>query len=709
MTAAGEWPFPLDAFQQEAIAAIDGGRSVLVAAPTASGKTVVAEHAIDRTLAEGRRSFYTTPLKALSNQKFRDLSRRLGPARVGLITGDNVLRGDAPVVVMTTEVLRNMLYARSPALVDLGCVVLDEVHFLEDPYRGPVWEEVVLGLAADVRLVALSATVSNAGELGDWLALQHGPTDVVVERRRPIPLRTRYLVGERRRGRRLHRLPILVKGRPNHEGSRYDVESGDRRGRRGQGSRRDGHRASGRPWRTPRRDEVLRELQHLDLLPCIDFVFSRAGCEEARDRMVRDGVRLTDERQEAEIAEWVDRRLAVLSADDLAVLGVDRWREGLLRGVAAHHAGMLPLFKEVSEELFAAGLVGLVFATETLAVGVNLPARSVVIERLTRFTGESHEVLTPGQFTQLTGRAGRRGMDREGTAVVLWSPFVPFSTVAGLAGSRDFPLRSAFRPTYNMVANLIESRNREEAEGLLRRSFGQFQLDRRLADRGERGEPRGRSRRRRSAEQTDALVVRLAALLGVLEDRGMAEGWSLTERGATLTGIYNESDLLVAEAIASGVFDDLDPPGLAAVVSALSYRRRGPGGGEVHVPGGAAGRRLADLEALWATLAATEEAAGLEPIAAPDPGFARSVLAWTAGGDLADVLGDDFTGGEFVRNVRLVADLLRQMAKVAPPRLAATARRSLASLERGVVTLTREFGGDGEAEADESAGLEVGP
>ena len=692
-----DWPFELDGFQVEAIAALDAGRSVLVAAPTASGKTVVAEHAIARALRDGRRTFYTTPLKALSNQKFRDLSRRLGASEVGLLTGDNSVRGDAPVVVMTTEVLRNMLYAGSDALDSLGCVVLDEVHFLEDPYRGPVWEEVILGLADGIQLVALSATVSNATELGEWLCLEHGPTDVVVERRRPVPLRSHYLVGERSKGGRVNRLPVIVKGRPNREGARYDAEPTGPKGRR-----RD---RPPRRWRTPRRDEVLRELRRRDLLPAINFIFSRAGCEEARDQMVRDGIRLTDERQSAEISSAIERRLAGLPTEDLRVLGVGAWREGLERGIAAHHAGMLPLFKEVTEELFGAGLVGIVFATETLAVGVNLPARSVVVERLTRFTGEGHEVLTPGQFTQLTGRAGRRGMDTEGHALILWSPFVPFDTVARLVGSREYPLRSAFRPTYNMVGNLMVDHSREQAEDLLRRSFGQHQLDCRIEERRER---QGDRRNRRGGESSDDLVGRLGALIEVLEAREMADGWALTEKGLPLVGIYNEADLLIVEALSAGLFDDLDPPGLAAVLSALTYRRRGSGNSEARPFHGPAGRRLAELEGLWADVAADEEAAGLVAMSAPDPGFARSVLSWTAGGELAEVLdgggADAFTGGEFVRNVRLVADLLRQVAKVGPPRVARTARQAVGELERGVVSLTREFAG--ERDDDEAAEFE---
>ena len=717
------WPFELDRFQLEAIRAIDGGRSVLVAAPTSSGKTVVAEHAVDRALASGRRAFYTAPIKALSNQKFRDLGRRLGPGQVGLLTGDNTILSEAPVVVMTTEVLRNMLYAGSTAIDDLAWVVLDEVHFLEDPYRGAVWEEVILNLPPQIGIVALSATVSNSEELGAWLNAVRGPTDVVVERRRPVPLRSHYLVVERRRERMLRRLPVLVKGAPNSEGSRYDIEGRLRRGRNGPG------------WATPRRDEVLRDLRQEKLLPASHFIFSRAGCDEARDGLLRAGMNLNDGRESAEVDVRVDRRLAGVPVGDLEALDVYRWREGLRRGIAAHHAGLLPLFKEITEDLFAAGLLKIVYATDTLALGVNLPARSVVIDKLTKFTGESHEGLTAGQFAQLTGRAGRRGIDVEGHARVCWSPFVRFGQVAGLAMSRDFVLRSAFRPTYNMLANLISTRTREEALDLLARSFGQFQADRLHAEHGERlaamraeaaelragpgggaregsrsdGQRRleGLERRIGWAEQrtpdTD-LVSRMTDMEHVLAVRGLASGWSLTERGVPLTRIYNEAELLVVEALSEGLFDDLEPAGLAAGVSALTYRRRGPGDTPTIVGGGVPGRRLDDLAALADDLATLESSVGLPVPSPPDPGIADMIAGWVEGGSLGAVLDGVLTGGDFVRNVRLVSDLLGQLRKVAPAQVGLAAARAITGLERGVVALS----GAVSETSDDDGGGEVG-
>jgi ATP-dependent RNA helicase HelY len=460
--------FALDRFQQEAVDAVDAGRNVLVAAPTGSGKTVVAEHAVARALADGGRAVYTAPIKALSNQKFSDLKRELGEDQVGLLTGDHSIRPDAPVLVVTTEVLRNMVYAGSRDLDELLWVVLDEVHFLQDPYRGPVWEEVLIHCPSHVRFVCLSATVSNAAELGEWVETLRGPTVTVLEHRRPVELDALYLVGDRSSDRD-HLVPLLVDGRTNPQGVRFDAEPERVRHARG----RPRHR-----FHTPRRLEVVDRLEQEGLLPAIYFIFSRKGCSEAAQQALDAGVRLTGPTERARIREVVEERTAMLEDRDLDVLDYDRFLAALEAGVAPHHAGMVPAFREAVEQCFVEGLVRLVFATETLALGINMPARSVVVERLSKFTGDGHELLTPGQFTQLTGRAGRRGIDDQGAAVVLWSPFTTFDQVATLASSREYPLVSAFRPTYNMVANLVAHYDRTEAERLLGLSFAQFQSDR---------------------------------------------------------------------------------------------------------------------------------------------------------------------------------------------------------------------------------------
>lgn len=469
--------FPLDPFQIEACAALEAGHGVLVCAPTGAGKTVVGEFAVHLALESGRKCFYTTPIKALSNQKFAELAERYGKDAVGLLTGDSSINSDAPIVVMTTEVLRNMLYAESPALRGLSHVVMDEVHFLADRFRGAVWEEVILHLPEDVRLVSLSATVSNAEEFGAWMETVRGDTTIVVDETRPIPLWQHILVGRRlfdlfdakstpAGGRDVVVDPDLLR----HVKQRLALDrmnSWDARGR-GRGS----------DFRPLPRPDVIARLDEEGLLPAITFIFSRAGCEAALAQCVRSRLRLTTPEQTARIREIVDEHTRDLPRADLEVLGYWGWREALERGFAAHHAGMLPAFRETVEELFVNGLVRAVFATETLALGINMPARSVVLERLVKYNGDTHAELTPGEYTQLTGRAGRRGIDVEGHAVVLWQPGVEPADVAGLASTRTFPLRSSFRPGYNMSINLIDRMGAVESRALLERSFAQFQADR---------------------------------------------------------------------------------------------------------------------------------------------------------------------------------------------------------------------------------------
>jgi ATP-dependent RNA helicase HelY len=503
--AAGR-PFALDPFQIDSCRALEEGRGVLVCAPTGAGKTVVGEFAVYRALATGGKCFYTTPIKALSNQKFSDLVAEYGADRVGLLTGDTSINSHADAVVMTTEVLRNMLYADSPDLDGLTAVVMDEIHYLADKFRGAVWEEVILHLPPHVQVVGLSATVSNAEEFGAWLQTVRGHTTVVVDEHRPVPLWQHMLVGRRlydlfstssehfdpsRPNARIRIEPALARAVSDAEAladrfggggsgrGRERSNRDNRGGRAGFGSQHGGsqHGAGGTRWRPTSRVDVIERLDGSGLLPAITFIFSRAGCDAAVTQCVRSGMRLTSEHERSEIRAVIDRRTVDLPEADLAVLGYWEWREALERGIAAHHAGMLPAFKETVEELFVAGLVKAVFATETLALGINMPARTVVLEKLVKYNGEGHVDLTPGEYTQLTGRAGRRGIDVEGHAVVLWSPGMDPHVVGGLASKRTYPLRSSFRPSYNMAVNLTDRMGRRSAKELLEQSFAQFQAD----------------------------------------------------------------------------------------------------------------------------------------------------------------------------------------------------------------------------------------
>ncbi|MDQ0850224.1 ATP-dependent RNA helicase HelY [Arthrobacter sp. B3I9] len=504
--------FELDDFQREACLSLQAGRGVLVAAPTGAGKTIVGEFAIYLALQRGLKAFYTTPIKALSNQKYSELAEKYGASQVGLLTGDTSINGDAPVVVMTTEVLRNMLYADSDTLFDLGFVVMDEVHYLADRFRGAVWEEVIIHLPSEVQVASLSATVSNAEEFGAWLDTVRGQTDVIVSEHRPVPLWQHVMVGKKivdlfagdtrfdeiapageadapaatgafapgaRLGYEVNPALLSMARAESQMNFRGRFGHGGRNQRRQQHERDDAPRGAPRsPVRKATRPQVIASLDRQDLLPAITFIFSRAGCDAAVAQCVSAGLWLTTEQEQRVIASRVDEAAQDIPSDDLDVLGFWSWRDGLLRGLAAHHAGMLPTFKEVVEKLFADGLVKAVFATETLALGVNMPARCVVLEKLDKFNGEAHVNITAGEYTQLTGRAGRRGIDVEGHAVVLWQPGTDPAAVAGLASRRTYPLNSSFRPTYNMSINLLAQFGRVRAREILESSFAQFQADR---------------------------------------------------------------------------------------------------------------------------------------------------------------------------------------------------------------------------------------
>jgi len=459
--------FAFDSFQIAACNSVEDGHGVLVAAPTGAGKTVVGEFASFLALKQGKKCFYTTPIKALSNQKYQEFVERFGSSNVGLLTGDTNINSEASILVMTTEVLRNMLYQGSSTLTNLGSVVMDEVHYLADKFRGAVWEEVLIHLMESVQVISLSATVSNAEEFGEWLGEVRGTIDVIVSEVRPIPLYQHVLIGNKL-------IDLFTKpGQINPEILKLENEALRKvKSRHGRQSRwiEDSNRLS--------RTEIIEKLQRMALLPAITFIFSRVGCDAAVKQCLQSGIRLTTSDERKEILETANRYTQFLAPEDLEVLHHSEWLEALERGIAAHHAGLLPSFKSAVEDLFQRGLVKAVFATETLALGINMPAKTVVLEKLVKYNGEAHVPVTPGEYTQLTGRAGRRGIDIEGNAVIQWSPSIDSATAAGLASTRTYPLRSSFSPTYNMAVNLISRFGCERARGSLESSFAQFQADR---------------------------------------------------------------------------------------------------------------------------------------------------------------------------------------------------------------------------------------
>ncbi|MBD2448379.1 RNA helicase [Nostoc sp. FACHB-152] len=448
------FPFDLDQFQKDAIASLNAGRSVVVCAPTGSGKTLVGEYAIYRALSRGKRVFYTTPLKALSNQKLRDFREKFGPDLVGLLTGDASINRDAPILVMTTEIFRNMLYGTpigqvGTSLVDVEAVVLDECHYMNDRQRGTVWEESIIYCPREVQLVALSATVDNSEQLTDWLNHVHGPTDLIYSDFRPVPLEFHYCNPK-------GLFPLL-----NESKTKINPRL-VKKHKKGQGDKG----KNGRP-EAPGIIYTLSQLQQRDMLPAIYFIFSRRGCDKAV----------------AEVGDlWLvngeESQILREQIDDFLNRNPEAGRSGqiapLYRGIAAHHAGILPAWKVLVEELFQQGLIKVVFATETLAAGINMPARTTVISTLSKRTDTGHRLLNASEFLQMAGRAGRRGMDKQGHVVTVQTPFEGSKEAAYLATSKPDPLVSQFTPSYGMVLNLLQTHTIEQARELVERSFGQY-------------------------------------------------------------------------------------------------------------------------------------------------------------------------------------------------------------------------------------------
>ncbi len=779
--------FGLDPFQEQACDALAKGKGVLVAAPTGAGKTIVGEFAIHLALEKKQKVFYTTPIKALSNQKYAELVARYGPDRVGLLTGDTNNNSDAQIVVMTTEVLRNMIYANSTSLIELGFVVMDEVHYLADRFRGAVWEEVILHLPKDVRIVSLSATVSNAEEFGAWLEEVRGDTEIVVSEVRPVPLDQHVLFGDELMelfapGSKNQRVnPELVQKHSN----KLRIPMGTFRGSKG---KRPKGEIDKRFTRIPKvsKPEVVEILEDNDLLPAIFFIFSRAGCDAAVRTCHQWGVRLTTREEQQEIRYLVEQKTASIADEDLATLGYFEWLSGLERGIAAHHAGMLPAFKEVVEELFLKKLVRVVFATETLALGINMPARTVVLERLDKFNGEARVQITPGEYTQLTGRAGRRGIDTLGHSVIQWSGNLDPASVAGLASKRSYPLISPFRPTANMAVNLIEAFGRKRAREVLETSFAQFQADRsvvglakgirekqisldgyaksmechlgdffayssirrELSDiekalsagrtRAERGkdirQTKGRSEQERKlaelkvrikthpchlcshreahsrwAERWWQLHRETQAIIDQIEGRtnlvastfdkicdllieleyldDSVEDLQVTESGKMLARIYGERDLLVAEALRSGIWDKLDAPGLAAIAASLVYEpRRDDENFEPRSPKGSFSEAFTKTQILWEELESLAKKHKLQRSSRLEMDLSYAIHRWCTGAKLDLVLESaDLLPGDFIRWCKQIIDLLEQLAKAADGPIANKARDAVDQVKRGIV------------------------
>jgi ATP-dependent RNA helicase HelY len=761
----GRYPFSMDDFQIRGCEALESGKSVLVAAPTGAGKTIVGEFAAFLAMESGKKCFYTTPIKALSNQKFQDLSAMFGETNVGLLTGDTSINSEAPIVIMTTEVLRNMIYSASTTLTDLRYVVMDEVHYLADRFRGAVWEEILIHLPESIQVAALSATVSNAEEFGDWLQTVRGEMKVIVSESRPVPLYQHVLFGNRL-------LDLFTANtKVNPEILRLEKESlRSVRTKYSNGGGKKNWRDSSQITPTIKalgRAEVIEKLDREGLLPAITFIFSRAQCDSAVKQCLAAGLRLTNADERSQIREVISEKTRSLPEDDLVVLGFHEWVDSLERGIASHHAGLLPAFKECVEELFQRGLIKAVFATETLALGINMPARTVVLEKLTKWNGESHVSVTPGEYTQLTGRAGRRGIDIEGNAVILWNKDIDSASAAGLASTRTYPLKSSFKPTYNMTINLISQFGAARARTSLESSFAQFQADKavvglarqikrnndaiseleeeischlgdfveyaqirfeikelerglstkrrkarefeeekitearkalrnhachgcsdrethaRIAERADRLRRENAGLNSRVANRTHVIARRFDLIKVMLEKFGYLNNDAITANGKLLSKIYGETDLLIAEMIRREAFGQLTAAELVSIVSVFVYesRKEAP----PKLPRGPVEDVLADLVKVWIEINDLETELGLEPIREPDAGFCWASYRWASGHSLTSILkGTELTVGDFVRSMKQIIDLLRQIS-IASPHLSPIVSDALHRIDRGVI------------------------
>ena len=749
---ANSFPFALDDFQIAGCRALEEGKGVLVAAPTGAGKTIVGEFAVELAISTNTKCFYTTPIKALSNQKYSELVNRYGDSKVGLLTGDTSINSEAQIVVMTTEILRNMIYANSSTIEKLRYVVMDEVHYLADKFRGAVWEEILIHLSESVQVVSLSATVSNAEEFGEWLQTVRGETEIIVSEIRPVPLYQHVLFGNRL----LDLFDESMKLNPELTKLERDTY------RQVRGNWRDkpkGPKALSRP-------EVIEKLDRESLLPAITFIFSRKACDAAVKQCLQAGIRLTNEKERDRIRSIVAKNIGNLAQDDLVVLGYYEWLEALERGIAAHHAGLLPAFKTTVEDLFQEGLVKAIFATETLALGINMPARTVVLEKLSKWNGEGHVAISAGEYTQLTGRAGRRGIDIEGNAVILWNNDLDSNSVGGLASTRTYPLKSSFKPSYNMSVNLISQFGSDKARSSLESSLAQFQADKAvvgLAKQIRKSEKirddlfkesachlgdfvdyaqmradvkklevvskRDRRRRMESEEEifsirkrmkshpshacpdresharfterahriqreidglterintrTNVIAKRFDRIKLILDQLGYIKQGEISQAGKLLAKIYGETDLLIAESIREGVFNQLSPTDLVAVISVFVYESRAEENAKI--PRGDISEALTKISKIYGRVFNLENDHNLEPMRAPDFGFCWPARAWASGQSLTSVLKDsDLTVGDFVRNMKQIVDLLRQL-RGAVPELQPIIEDSLKKIDRGVI------------------------
>ena len=644
--------YPLAPFQRKAAAALDPRHNVLVAAPTGAGKTLVAEYAIQLALQRGQRALYTAPIKALSNQKFRDFRADPALGDAGLMTGDVTVQPDARVLVMTTEILRNTLFENPEYLHDVGVVVFDEVHYMDDPERGSVWEETLLFLPTGIVVVCLSATIANLGQFAAWLErVRQRPVELVEERKRPVPLK--HALYHPKAG-------VFTPGRLHLVRERFLRHKRDKDYQ----ARDDG--------------PLLDELVATGKLPLLYFCFSRRLCERKVEKALRRDLLSAAEKEQVEAIWQAARQEFGFAADAMAEL-----HDAVRRGVAAHHAGMLPLHKELVERLFTAGLLKMLFTTETFALGINMPAKAVVFDSLTKFDGVDFDYLRTRDYLQMAGRAGRLGMDREGLVyAVLEFEDVLNAPIHRIQTGTVEPISSRFDLDYGTLVHLHGAAGNEAAADAWERSFAAFQA-----------REHSRQREEQNRRQMRALLQRRFALL---EQLGYIAGArEVLPRGRTCLQLYGY-EIQLTELLFDGVLEDIDPPALCGLVAAVIHesRRRDEFWRNALRPMRGILRRAT---AVIGGAIEAERAAGLEPTIKPlDEAMSPALYAYAEGRAFEEL--GRFTSaapGDFVRAARMTVQYLRHLRKLTQagdPRLAATCGAAIDAIYRGPVDVRAELG-----------------
>ncbi len=735
-------PYRLDDFQLEAIRALAHRHSVLVAAPTGTGKTVVGEFGMFLARASGTRAIYTTPIKALSNQKYRDFRALFGDDQVGLLTGDVVVNRDAPICVMTTEVLRNMLVTGS-SLADVGAIVFDEVHYMGDAERGTAWEESILLAPRDVPLVCLSATVPNASEIAEWIRDAHGELTCVFHDQRAVPLEHRYWLPDADPEQHDFKVSTVMdaEGNVTTDARRLRSVGGELAGRvRWGGVSSAGFRGEERltgadkdPREIPAAWRVVRYLEGEELTPAIYFLFSRRATEEAASACVA----LRPVPHAYELVREAKARLSDLSPEDRNLRQVALLLGRFLpRGVAVHHAGLLPQVKLLVEELFQSGKLRAVFATDTLALGINMPARTVVIGEMLKFDGQSRRLLTPNEYRQMTGRAGRRGIDERGVSLLMYSPWVTFPQTLRVLTSELLPLESAFRPTYSTAMNLwLRPEDEERLADLYARSLRQFQHDRTLQElterkqaledafEADRGDSNARLTRQEISERTQELSridyeLRRARRTATVEARRTVEGLARvlerydylrdgrpTHKAPYLRSLFDTNALTLSELITNRQLEALEPAELAEALSWFATDR------DAAVRGLPLTRRLHRLreilDALHGGVLREEERQGLQMSRALPVDFHGVALAWAEGHELLSIAQRArLQEGDLVGALQKTLDLISQLRGAAHQGtlgagLVPVLDEADRLLRRGVVSTSYQWAIGGLPEADE--------